>query len=161
MGGGVVAIYANIIVKSSNTASGAIQANGGNGGNGGTGTAGSVGGGAGGGAGGGGWIYMAYNYIAGPAITNFLQVNGGMGGIGGNGYAVPLPTISGGSGGAGGNGGRITLFNISTLVGSERYGDISTSYSANPEVTTGLLPDTAFGNLGGDGGNAGLCGVTI
>ena len=158
-GGGVVAIFANNIIRSLNTSAGAIQALGGMGGNGGNGSAGVVGGGGGGSGGGGGWVYVAYNTLSGPTVTNFIQADGGNGGNGGNGFGTNNPVLSGGNGGSGGYGGRITLFSIVTQTGLERYGDATTL--ENPEVTTGNSTSVAFGISGALGGYSGLCRVTI
>ena len=158
-GAGVMALYVNTIVRSSNTPSGVIQCIGGNGGNGGNATTGITGGGGGGSAGGGGWIYLAYNSLAGPTITNFIQADGGTGGTGGNGFGTVNPTLGSGSGGMGAYGGRITLFNIVSQTGLERYGDATAL--ENPEVTTGNLSQVQFGLAPGDGAMPGLCRVTI
>ena len=158
-GGGTVAIYANIVVRSASTASGAIQANGGNGGNGGNGSVGVVGGGGGGSGGGGGWVYLAYNYLMGPQVTNFITTDGGMGGSGGNGFGTINPVLSGGSGGLGGYGGRITLFDIHTQTGLEYLGE--NTVQENPEVTLGNTAITPFGSSGGMGGDPGLSRLTI
>jgi hypothetical protein len=158
-GGGVVALYANIILKNSSTSSGAIQANGGNGGNGGNATIGTTGGGGGASGGGGGWVYLAYNYISGPAITNLIQVNGGAGGNGGAGYGSQNPNQSAGTGGQGSYGGRITLFSILNQTGIEVYGDATAS--KNPEVTSGTSVSAPFPAIGAMGGQPGLSQLTI
>ncbi len=84
-GAGVLAIYANIINRGTNTNGSIIRARGGVGGGGGFPSGGNEGGGAGSGGGGGGWIFIAYNALAGSTITNALSVAGGAGGLGGNG----------------------------------------------------------------------------
>jgi hypothetical protein len=155
-GGGDVALYANIILRSSSTAAGAIEALGGNGANGANATVGVTGGGAGGGGGGGGWVYIAYNYLAGPVVTNFIEANGGNGGNGGAGFGSASNIISGGGGGQGGFGGRITLFDIVTQATIEVYG--STSAAFVPNVTTGTA---ALFSAGGGGGVGGTTTLTI
>lgn len=145
-GGGSVAIYANVILKSSATAAGCISANGGMGGNGGNGAAaGNTGGGGAGGGGAGGWVYLCYQDKYGPIVPNMLTSNGGQGGIGGNGFG----TGTGGDGGSSGFGGRVTTFKITTGVGTEIYAPSSNTFL--PE----LSGSNAFGIMisGGTGGS--------
>ena len=138
-GGGVMGLYVNTILKSSSTLSGTIQAKGGNGGNGGSSSAGVTGGGGGGGGGAGGWIYMCYNNLFGPVVTNVIQASGGSGGTGGNGFGT------GGTGGAGGNagaGGRVAVINIPTNSSQASIDQSNTSLfitlvGTSPTITTG------------------------
>lgn len=143
-GGGVVALYANIILKGSSTPAGVIQALGGAGGNGGTPGAGVCGGGGGGAAGGGGWVYLAYNFLAGPVVTNFIQAGGGTGGSGGNGLGAGA---LGGTGGNGGYGGRVNLICIPAATSTALAYPAASSVQA-PETTTG---NTAISLVGGGG----------
>lgn len=156
-GGGIVAIYANAIVKSSNTPAGVIQANGGNGGNGGNTSAGVTGGGGGGGGGAGGWVYIAYNKLYGPSIARAVWANGGNGGNGGN------STGSGSSGGAGGNagsGGRINIVNVPLATANNLLGISNLVYM--PELV-GYAPvvNTPLALTGGDGGFNGMRTATL
>lgn len=144
--GGVVAIYANIIVKSSSTPSSVIQAKGGTGGNGGTAPTGNCGGGGAGGGGAGGWIYLCYNYKFGPVISNFFDTAGGIGGTGGNGVG----TGTGGSGGDTGTGGRIGILNILSSASSINIG--GTSAALDP-AQTGTLAFNVMLSGGGGGIN--------
>lgn len=148
-GGGTVAIYANIVVKSSVTPSGVIQAKGGNGGNGGTPTTGNCGGGGAGSGGGGGWIYFCYNYKFGPTIANFFDTQGGQGGTGG----TATGTGTGGNGGDAGSGGRITVLNIPSKSSVFFIGNSNTALDA------GLLQTTAF-NVMTSGGGPGINGFS-
>lgn len=157
-GGGVLAIYANAIVKSSATPKGVFQANGGNGGNGGNSSAGVTGGGGGGGGGAGGWVYIAYNNLYGPSIAEVVQANGGNGGNGGN------STGSGSTGGSGGNagsGGRINIVNIPSATANNLLG--LSNLVAVPELVgyTPLLGTTSVVTSGGDGGFNGVRTATL
>jgi Major tropism determinant N-terminal domain len=158
-GGGIVAIYANTIVTSSSTTSGCIASLGGAGGNGGTVSTGTVGGGGGGSGGGGGWIYLAYAYKYGPAITNLISVNGGAGGSGGMGIGSNAPTLIAGGGAAGGNSGRITVFNILTQIGSTVVK--SATAATNPEVVNvnTTLPENYNSIMSGQPGD--VNGLTL
>jgi len=145
-GGGLLALYVNVLVKGPNTPAGAIQALGGNGGNGSTPGVGVIGGGGGGAGGGGGWIYLAYNTLVGPVITNLVQAGGGVGGNGGNGATV----AAAGNGGNGGYGGRINTVNIpSPTLGIAVYG--ANTLQILPEVTAVQAPSATgpgAGSLG-------------
>jgi hypothetical protein len=95
-GAGVLAVFANIIARGTNTNPGIFQANGGNGGN----TlptnlnnSGVTGAGAGGGGGGGGWAFIQYNTLTGSTLVNGVQASGGNGGTGGNGLNNPFEWI--------------------------------------------------------------------
>ena len=142
-GGGFVALYANIIIKSANTPSGAIQANGAAGGAGAMGATGVVGGGGGGAGGGGGWVYIAHNVLAGPIVNNLIQVYGGGGGNGGAGFGAGA---IGGTGGNGGYGGRVTIFDVTAQTGAE-YQSVTSAIFA-PEVTTGNTTTTSAAGAG-------------
>lgn len=152
-GGGILAIYANAIIKSSSTPAGTFQANGGKGGNGSnSAAAGITGGGAGGGGGSGGWVYLCYNYVYGPSITGLVQANGGNGGTGGNGFGSGA---SGGGGGDCGSGGRINAINIPLATATNNLG--FNNLVISPELT-GYTPiiNTSLALNGGNGGINGL-----
>lgn len=146
-GGGVIAIFARTILRGPNTALGAIQSNGGNGGAGGTPTTGICGGGGGAGGAGGGWIFIAFEKLAGSKSTQSIQANGGSGAVGGAGIG------SGAIGGQGGNGGvpgRVTLFQ-STL-------GICNEFTAIAPIQTGGL---GVNLLGGNGATGGILQVDL
>lgn len=153
-GGGILAVYANTIVKSAATPASVFQANGGNGGNGGNTSAGVTGGGGGGGGGAGGWIYLCYNNLYGPLIYKMFEASGGQGGRGGSGTGAGA---TGGAGGNSGTGGRITLYNVPTNTTSTMLGD--SSLVQLPELV-GWVPAVAItanvlvGGNGGFGGTA-------
>lgn len=156
-GGGIVAIYANIIVKSSNTPAGVIQANGGNGGNGGNTSAGVTGGGGGGGGGSGGWVYIAYNKLYGPSISRAVWANGGTGGNGGTSTGAGS---SGGSGGNAGSGGRINIVNIPSSTANNLLGISNLTYLPELVGYTPLI-NTPLALTGGDGGFNGMRTATL
>lgn len=133
--GGVVAIYAYIIARGTNTTTSIIKANGGTGGNGGTPAAGNRGGGGGGAGGPGGCVYICYGSITGSTITNAIEVSGGAGGDGGNGSG----TGNGGAGGGSGGGGRIAVMDLFQGTGSETI------------PTSGVSGGAASGSTGGTG----------
>jgi hypothetical protein len=117
-GGGVVVLLAKTIQVGSQTAAGAVSANGGKGGRApypGEGGVSLPGGGAGGGGGGGGggYIYLVYGEILGTASSNWVRANGGKGGKGGDGTASGNSGL-GGQGGNGGGSGSITYINYYT-----------------------------------------------
>lgn len=146
-GGGITAVYANIILKGTSTPAGVFQANGGNGGNGGNSdAAGVTGGGGGGSAGGGGWLYIAYNMLAGPTVLNIGWAHGGSGGQGGNGFGTGA---KGGNGGAGGNPGIINVISIMDETKDQNF---------FPPTNTNYIPAANAGSpaadvVGGSGGN--------
>lgn len=132
-GAGILIILANTITKSGATPAGAISAIGGVGGNGATAALGAVGGGGGGGGAGGGWIYLAYNSLAGPVVTDLLVASGGDGGVGGNGFL----TGGGGGGGSGGNGGKINILLATSNDGVEVIGSAGAAGSAPSGINGG------------------------
>lgn len=145
-GGGVLAIYADNIITSGSTASGAIRSMGGNGGtSNGIATVGA-GGGAGGGGGGGGFVYLAYNTKTGPAVVSLIVATGG---TGGNGANCVAGGGTAGAGSSGGNGGRIQVFEGMTTTGTQVIGAVGTAGTA------------AVGTVGGTGGGGGLCSLTL
>lgn len=157
-GGGIVAIYANFIVKGSATVEGTIQANGGNGGTGGNTSAGVTGGGGGGGGGAGGWVYIAYNKLFGPSIARLVQANGGNGGRGGN------STGSGATGGAGGNagsGGRITMVNVPLGTVTALLGNHDLVQQPEQVGYIPVLGTTSVVLTGGNGGFNGIRTATL
>lgn len=151
-GGGTIAIYANIIVKSANTPAATIQSNGAPGGRGGDASAGVCGGGGGAAAGGGGWVYIAYNYAAGPRIANFIQCNGGAGGSGGNGFG---DGALGGQGGQGSAGGRVNIVNIPNITSFQEF-DPTTNNNYIPQGINAFAATTLTGTNGGSGGLIGV-----
>lgn len=156
-GGGIVAIYVNSIIRSSSTPKGVIQANGGNGGNGGNTSAGVTGGGGGGGGGCGGWIYIAYNALFGPSVSQAVQANGGIGGTGGNSTGTGS---SGGNGGNAGSGGRINIVNIPLSTANNLLG--VSNLAIMPElVGTAVVINTANSLIGGNGGFNGTRTATL
>lgn len=138
-GNGVLAIFANVIARGSNSTAGIIDQTGGAGGNGANGVAGTAGGGAGGGGGGGGFVYIVAGAITGSVITNAIVVTGGAGGNGGNSPA----THTGGTGGTGGNGGAVNIINLAAGTNS------TTSFNAAGSAGTG--PTGITGGPGGAG----------
>lgn len=144
-GGGIVSIFANLILKSASTPAGAIQANGGQGGNGGNTSAGVTGGGGGGGGGAGGWVYIAYNFLAGPVITGLIQTMGANGGNGGNGTGAGA---TGGNGGNSGGPGRISRYSVP--AGQGRAIEPTNLIAINLQLV-GTIPVGLTGGIGGFG----------
>lgn len=117
--GGILAIYARVIVIG---ASGRIEALGGTGGNGGNGAAGQAdggganasggGGGAGGTGGEGGNIILVYNSLTNSGTISVAGGSGGTGGSGGAGLGTGIAGASGSTGTTGGSG-IIRQFNLS------------------------------------------------
>jgi len=138
-GGGVAAIFARTIIKSVSTPASCLRSIGGFGGGGATATVGNVGGGGGGAGGGGGWLYVVYETLVGPVVTNMSSASGGDGGLGGNGFGTGV----GGAGGGGGQGGRITVYGTLTGTGFEVVG---------PNGSAGGAPSGTAGGAAGAGG---------
>lgn len=157
-GGGLVAIYANAIVKSSSTPKGVIQANGGNGGTGGNTSAGVTGGGGGGSGGGGGWVYIVYNNLYGPSISQAVQANGGNGAKGGDGTGSGA---TGGSGGNAGSGGRINILNVPLGTGNNLLGISNTTQMPELVGYTPVAATTSVVLTGGNGGFNGMRTATL
>lgn len=158
-GGGALAIYANIIIKSSSTPASVIQANGGNGGNGGnSAAAGVTGGGAGGGGGGGGWVYIVRNLLVGPTVSALIQANGGNGGNGGNGFGSGA---TGGAGGDAGSGGRITIVNVLTGAVTSVLGNHDLTQQPEQVGYAPVLATTSVVLTGGNGGFNGTRTATL
>lgn len=107
--GGMIAIFAKTINRSSaNSNTGIIAVKGGSGGNGGAPLAGNRGGGGGGAGAGGGSIYIVTAALTGTTHTNALDVSGGVGGNGG----AKTGTGTNGGGGQAGFGGKVAIVNI-------------------------------------------------
>lgn len=137
-GGNVQAIFAQTIITTGSTASGAISAKGGVGGNAGNAANTNSGGGGGGAGAGGGYIYLVYRNKTGSAVTNLIDCSGATGGHGGNGNG----TGAGGNGGDGGTGGMIDIINAATQTGNHIVGSTGGSGGA-ASGTTGGIPGTA------------------
>lgn len=107
-GGGILAIYAQVINRSGSTAVGAISVRGGNGASGVNSVNANTGGSGGGGGGGGGYVQIVYETLTGSTATNAVDVSGGNGGNGGNAVGTGI----GGNGGGRGGSGRYVIINL-------------------------------------------------
>jgi len=129
----MVAIYANIIARGSNSTVGIITAKGGTGGNGAAAAGGNAGGGGGGGGGAGGAVWIVAGSTTGSAVTNGIDLTGGAGGNGGAGSGTGI----GGAGGTGGPGGMVIYWNLGAATFTQTTGAAGTAGGAASGTTAG------------------------
>jgi hypothetical protein len=145
-GGAMVVVHACIVLVSSSTAVGAIDASGGHGGHGadGSGTS-NTGGGGGGGAGGGGIAVLHYGLVfsADSIPAGIVRADGGNGGNGGDG-------TTGRWGGDGGSGGMAGIA-VAAGLSNQALGISTSGYAAGQ---TGINKTGTTGGAGGAGGQA-------